>query len=143
MTSYDNQGVPKRCGTSGSIRVNQNHQNQTFRHELAGGYLWSPKRNTNGARNLLVDDDRRRAIVQRVRVGLPVTRQKQLRERREGLVDEPLRFRRDRVEDQRALPAALDAGEHGDLSTWNVERDVLEIVLACATHFNVAERRAH
>ena len=27
------------------------NQNQTFRHELAGGYLWPPKRNANGARN--------------------------------------------------------------------------------------------
>jgi hypothetical protein len=27
------------------------NQNQTFHHELAGGYLWSPKRNANGARN--------------------------------------------------------------------------------------------
>jgi hypothetical protein len=27
------------------------NQNQTFRHELAGGYLRSPKRNTNRARN--------------------------------------------------------------------------------------------
>ena len=27
------------------------NQNQTFRHEMAGGYLWSPKRNANGARN--------------------------------------------------------------------------------------------
>lgn len=27
------------------------NQNQTFRHEVAGGYLWSPKRNANGARN--------------------------------------------------------------------------------------------
>jgi putative restriction endonuclease len=27
------------------------NQNQTFRDELAGGYLWSPKRNANGARN--------------------------------------------------------------------------------------------
>ena len=26
-------------------------QNQTFRHEIEGGYLWSPKRNANGARN--------------------------------------------------------------------------------------------
>lgn len=28
--------------------VNQNH---TYRHEVEGGYLWSPKRNANGARN--------------------------------------------------------------------------------------------
>src|SRR6476620_7885221 len=27
------------------------NQNQTFRHEIEGGYLWSPKRNANGARN--------------------------------------------------------------------------------------------
>jgi len=27
------------------------NQNQTYAHEKAGGYLWSPKRNANGARN--------------------------------------------------------------------------------------------
>jgi putative restriction endonuclease len=27
------------------------NQNQTFRHEVAGGYLWPPKRSANGARN--------------------------------------------------------------------------------------------
>src|SRR6201997_551727 len=27
------------------------NQNQTFRQEIAGGYLWSLKRNANGARN--------------------------------------------------------------------------------------------
>lgn len=27
------------------------NQNQTFLHEIGGGYLWSPKRNANGARN--------------------------------------------------------------------------------------------
>jgi putative restriction endonuclease len=27
------------------------NQNQTFRHEIERGYLWSPKRNANGARN--------------------------------------------------------------------------------------------
>lgn len=27
------------------------NQNQTFRHEMRGGYLWSPKRNSNGGRN--------------------------------------------------------------------------------------------
>ncbi len=26
-------------------------QNQTYRQEITGGYLWSPKRNANGARN--------------------------------------------------------------------------------------------
>jgi hypothetical protein len=27
------------------------NQNQTYRHEVGGGYLWSPKRSANGARN--------------------------------------------------------------------------------------------
>ena len=27
------------------------NQNQTYRHEIQGGYLWSPKRNANRARN--------------------------------------------------------------------------------------------
>jgi hypothetical protein len=27
------------------------NQNQTYRHEIRGGYLWSPKRSANGARN--------------------------------------------------------------------------------------------
>lgn len=27
------------------------NQNQTYRHEVQGGYLWSPKHNANGARN--------------------------------------------------------------------------------------------
>jgi hypothetical protein len=27
------------------------NQNQTFHQEIAGGYVWSPKRNANGARN--------------------------------------------------------------------------------------------
>lgn len=27
------------------------NQNQTYRYEIAGGYLWSPKANSNGARN--------------------------------------------------------------------------------------------
>jgi hypothetical protein len=31
------------------------NQNQTFRHEVGGGYLWSPKRKTNQARNPFYD----------------------------------------------------------------------------------------
>jgi protein-S-isoprenylcysteine O-methyltransferase Ste14 len=27
------------------------NQNQTYKHELGGSYLWSPKRNANGVRN--------------------------------------------------------------------------------------------
>jgi hypothetical protein len=27
------------------------NQNQTYQQEIEGGYLWSPRRNANGARN--------------------------------------------------------------------------------------------
>ena len=33
------------------IRYWSVNQNQTHRQEQAGGYLWSPKRNANGAKN--------------------------------------------------------------------------------------------
>jgi hypothetical protein len=35
----------------GVVRYRRVNQNQTYRHEIAGGYLWSPKRNANKARN--------------------------------------------------------------------------------------------
>lgn len=31
------------------------NQNQTYRHEVRGGYLWSPKRKANQARNPFYD----------------------------------------------------------------------------------------
>ena len=31
------------------------NQNQTYRHEVAGNYVWSPKRNANGHRNPFYD----------------------------------------------------------------------------------------
>jgi hypothetical protein len=38
----------KDCG---NVRYWWVNQNQTYRQEIDGGYLWSPKRNANGARN--------------------------------------------------------------------------------------------
>ena len=35
----------------GNMRFWWVNQNQTYRHEIQGGYLWSPKKNANGARN--------------------------------------------------------------------------------------------
>ena len=34
------------------------NQNQTFRHEVEGGYLWSPKRKSNGTRNAFYESRR-------------------------------------------------------------------------------------
>lgn len=35
------------------------NQAQTWKHEIAGGYMWSPKRNQNGARNQFYENMRR------------------------------------------------------------------------------------
>ena len=32
------------------------NQNQTFKHETSGGYMWSPKRKSNGAHNVFYDN---------------------------------------------------------------------------------------
>ena len=37
------------------------NQNQTFDQEFGGGYLWSPKRNQNGARNQFYENMREAA----------------------------------------------------------------------------------
>jgi hypothetical protein len=34
------------------------NQNQTYRAEVSGGYLWSPKRNKNGARSQFYENMR-------------------------------------------------------------------------------------
>jgi putative restriction endonuclease len=38
------------------------NQNQTYRHEVTGGYLWSPKRNRNGGANPFYDSMREVAL---------------------------------------------------------------------------------
>src|SRR5665647_2323063 len=45
-----------------------------------------------------------------------------------GLIDHPLRLRGDRVEHQRALARAGDAGEHRQPALRDLDADVLEVV---------------
>ena len=55
------RGISRRCsvelvawsvgGTESAMRYWWVNQNQTYRHEVAGGYLWSPKRKADGGRN--------------------------------------------------------------------------------------------
>ena len=51
--SLGRQGCDKtrQSGYPGVMRYWWVNQNQTYRHEIAGGYLWSPKRHANGRRN--------------------------------------------------------------------------------------------
>jgi len=41
------------------------NQNQTYRHEVAGGYLWSPKRKSNGGINPFYESMREVAALAR------------------------------------------------------------------------------
>ena len=83
-----------------------------------------------GAHPLLVDDDRRGQVLERVDVRPGLAAHEALHERGVRLVDEAPRLRRDRLEHERALPRAGHAGEDGQPPLRDVEADVAEVVLA-------------
>ena len=91
-----------------------------------------------GAHPLLVEDDRGRQPFERVDVRPGQRRHEALDEGAVGLVDQPLRLRGDRAEDQRALARAGHAGEHGEAPLRDVEADVAEVVLAGAADLDGA-----
>ena len=82
-----------------------------------------------GAHPLLVDDDRGRQPFQHVDLGPGQRRHEPLHERAVGLVDQPLRLRRDGAEHQRRLARSRDAGEHGQPPLGDLDADVLQVVL--------------
>jgi len=86
------------------------------------------------AGRLLVDRDRRRQSLDRIDVRLVDLAQKLARIGREALDIAALALGKDRVEGQRALTTATDAGEHHQPVARNGEVDVLEVVLAGAPH---------
>ena len=94
-----------------------------------------------GAHPLLVEDDRGRQPFERVDVGPGQRRHEALHEGAVGLVDQPLRLRGDRLEHERALARARDAGEHREAPLRDVEADVAEVVLAGAADLDRAPTR--
>src|SRR5665811_1025249 len=87
-----------------------------------------------GTHPLLVDDDRCRQPFEYVDLRPGQRRHETLHEGAVSLVDQALRLRGDRVEHQRALARAGDAGEHRQPALWDLDADVLEVVLARALH---------
>ena len=57
---------------------------------------------------------------------------KALHETRVGLVDKPLRFRRDGSEHERGLAGTGDTGEHGEFPLRDIDAYVFEIIIARA-----------
>ena len=87
-----------------------------------------------GTHPLLIDDDRGRQPFEYVDLGPRQRRHEALDEGAVGLIDQPLRLRRDRAEHQRALARAGDAGEHRQPALRDLDADVLEVVHARALH---------
>src|SRR3712207_136609 len=83
-------------------------------------------------RRLLVDGDRRRQALDRVDVGLVHLLEELAGVGRERLDVAPLALRVDRVERQRRLARAAQAGDHHQRVARQLDRDVLEVVLAGA-----------
>ena len=81
---------------------------------------------------LLVDNDRGRQPFEDVDLWPALRRHEPLQERAVGLVDQPLRFRRDGAEHQRRLARSRDAGEHRDSPLGDLDADVLQVVLSGA-----------
>ena len=85
-----------------------------------------------GAHPLLVDDDRGRESFEDVDLGPGHRRHEVLQECAVGLVDQPLRLRRDGAEYQRRFARSRDAGEHGQPPLRDLDADVLQVVDARA-----------
>ena len=83
---------------------------------------------------LLLDRDRRRQAVDRIDVGLLHQLQELARIGRQALDIAPLALGIDRVEGERGLARARQAGDHDQLVARDLDIDVLEIVLAGAAN---------
>ena len=84
------------------------------------------------AHPLLVHDDRGRQPFQDIHVRPVHRRHESLHERAVGLVDQPLRLRRDGAEHERRLARSRDAGEHRQPPLGDLDADVLQVVRARA-----------
>ena len=90
----------------------------------------------------LVDRNRRRQPFDRIDIGLVDLTQKLARVGRQAFDVAALSLSKDRVEGQRALAAAADAGEHHQPVARNRQINVLEVVLAGTPHPDHVLQRA-
>ena len=90
---------------------------------------------------LLLDRDRRRQAFDDVDVGLVHQLQELAGIRREALDITPLPFGVERVESERALARAGEAGDDDQPMPRQIEVDVLEVMRACAADADVFHRR--
>ena len=129
----ENACGPPMCGLP--IRLNDDAEHRVRVRDRPDG------RADVGAHPLLVEDDRGRQALEGVHVRPRQRRHEALDEGAVGLVDEPLRFGRDRLEDERALARAGHPGEHRQLALRDVQVDVPEVVLAGAADADGAPGR--
>ena len=107
--------------------------------EVVGQLSHGADRRARGPHRVgLVDGDRRRDALDAVHRRLVHAVEELPRIGRKGLDVAALSFRVERVEDQRTLARTRDAGHHQQLAQRQFEREVLEIVLACAADADAA-----
>ena len=94
------------------------------------------------AGGLLLDGDRRRQAVDQIDVGLLHLLEELPGVRRQRLDVAPLPFGVDRVEGERRLARAGQAGDHDQLVARQIDVDILEVVNAGAAHRNPVVRHS-
>jgi hypothetical protein len=94
-----------------------------------------------GAHRLLVHDDGRGEVLDRIDVRARRRGDEALHEGRIGLVDEPPALGRDGLEDEAALARAADAREDRQLAFRDLEVDIAQVVLAGAADADGAPAR--
>ncbi len=128
-TTRRDRGHVERVGIGGAdVRLPEPAEQDAQHGVGVGG--GADRRARVAAHPFLVDGDHRRQPFEDVDVGPRHRRHEALHEGAVGLVDQPLRLGGDRVEHQRALARAGDAGEHRQPAFGYLDVDVLEIVLA-------------
>ena len=89
------------------------------------------------AQPLLIHDDGHAQVLDGVRIGLGIARQEVADEQAEVFVQLSLRFGGDGVEHDGRFARTGYARKDRDLAFGNAQRDVLQIVLACAANLDV------
>src|SRR6185369_12222230 len=90
-------------------------------------------------RAALLDRDRRAEALDRVDLGFLHLAEELAGVRRQRLDVAPLPLRVQGVEREGRLSGSRNAGDDGQALPWNLEREVLEVVLACAADRDVAQ----
>src|SRR4030095_10284036 len=122
--------IERECGGGADVRLAQAAEQYTQHGVGVGGGTYG--RAGVGTHPLLIDDDRGRQPFEYINVGAGQRRHESLNECAVGLVDQPLRLSCNCAEHKRRLARSRDAGEDSQATFWDLDADVLQVVLTSA-----------